>query len=239
MKTLGILGGMGPLAGAYFYSRVIAHTAADADRGHIPVLLLGDPRIPDRTAHLLGRGESPLRSLRNGIKMLEQMGAEVISIPCNTAHAYFTELDSTVPILDMPSLAIKVLYKRGVYRLGLLSTRGTLRAGIYLRAASKMGMELIVPSQSDSELLDYYIHREKAGCSVPKENYMALGAALGEKGADAVLLGCTELSTAFGGVYPAWMCDALEVLAQVSASVCGAPLRAGVGKRDLCGAVGR
>ncbi len=233
MKTLGILGGMGPLAGAYFYRRVVEATAAEGDSLHIPTLLWSDPAIPDRTAHLLGRGESPLPALERGIAMLRTMGAEVIAIPCNTAHAYLGHLAEEMCIPDMPTLAVGRAVACGARRLGLLSTRGTLRSGVYARAAASAGLPLATLSPDAAEMLERCIYRQKAGEAVGREEYLAYAERLLCSGADAVILGCTELSVAFGGECPPGTVDALEALARGTVLLCGARLREEVSSRDV------
>ena len=233
MKTLGILGGMGPLAGAYFYRRVVESTAADGDFQHIPTLLWSDPEIPDRTAYLLGCGESPLPLLERGVGMLRAMGAEVIAVPCNTAFAYLSHLSGGITIPDMPMLAVRRAALGGSRRVGILSTRGTLRAGIYEKAAASAGLSLVTLSPEDAAALDGLIYRQKAGAPVTREEYFAFAELLVGAGADAVILGCTELSVAFSGACPAGVIDALEVLVREAILLCGASLREEVSGLDL------
>ncbi len=223
MKKLGILGGMGPLAGAYFYQRVIENTKATCDAEHIPVFLIGDPTIPDRTAHLLGEGQDPFPALLTAALTLREMGAEVIAMPCNTAHAYLPRLREAVslPFLDMPYLAVESLAKAGRLRIGVLSTRGTLLSKIYQRAAAEFGGELLVLPPFLSERLERRIYAQKGGVPTAREAYMPYAEHLLDEGADAVILGCTEISAAFSGEMPPFCTDALEVLARTSVAFCG------------------
>ncbi len=234
MKKLGIIGGMGPLAGAYFYQRVIENTGASRDAGHIPVYLIGDPRIPDRTAHLLGQGDDPLPALRLAALMLEEMGAEIIAVPCNTAHAYLGGLFEavSVPLLDMPCLTVEKAVSEGASRLGILSTRGTLSARVYHRAAEEFGAEVLTLPPPVSELLEKKIYAQKGGACMTGDVYIPYAEHLIREGAEVVILGCTEISAAFSGACPPYCLDALEILARKSVEYCGALGKGGM-NRDV------
>ena len=91
---LGVLGGMGPLATADFLRKLVKKTPAGIDQEHIPVLLYGDCTIPDRTANIVGGGLSPLPKLLDGIRFLNESGAKVICIPCNSAHCWYEEMQA-------------------------------------------------------------------------------------------------------------------------------------------------
>lgn len=86
---LGVLGGMGPAAGAYFAYRLALLTDVGSDQEHLPVLLVNDPQIPDRSDAVLGRGTSPLPAMRKGLQFLEASGCSCAVIPCNTAHHWY------------------------------------------------------------------------------------------------------------------------------------------------------
>src|SRR5687768_12963046 len=100
---LGILGGMGPLAGAAFAARLVALTPAERDQDHVPALLCNDPRVPDRSSARLGQGEDPLEAMAAGVRLLERAGASLIAIPCNTAHLWYEQLAARtqVPLLHI------------------------------------------------------------------------------------------------------------------------------------------
>ncbi|MEV5281501.1 aspartate/glutamate racemase family protein [Streptomyces sp. NPDC052811] len=89
--TLGVLGGMGPLATADFYRKLVERTPARADQGHLPVLIWAYPHVPDRSAALLGEGPSPVPALVED-RWSQCVGAACVAIPCNTAHAYADQL---------------------------------------------------------------------------------------------------------------------------------------------------
>ena len=102
-KTIGILGGMGPEATARLFQLIIDHTQADTDEDHIPVIIHNEPRIPDRTEAILGRGPSPLPALIDAAVRLQAAGAQLILMPCHTAHHYHPDIvvHLQVPFLNM------------------------------------------------------------------------------------------------------------------------------------------
>lgn len=218
---------MGPLAGAYFYSQVIERTDAHADREHIPVILYGDPRIPDRTAHLLEAGDSPLPYLVRATRALCSLGAEVIAIPCNTAHAYLpaikSEIGEDADLLDMPRLAVRRAARRGVGRLGILATLGLLRSGIYKAAAEEHGITLVTLPKEDSVRINEMIYQRKAGKIFDPSDLEGYENRLFSLGADEVLLACTELSELVRDRER----DALDALACEAVLKCGGRLRGG------------
>ncbi len=233
MKTLGILGGMGPLAGAYFYKRLISLTDAEGDSAHPSVVLWSDSTMPDRTAHLTGRGNSPMPCLSAGISLLEACGAEVIAMPCNTAHAYLPALRLTAEaqLLDMPWLAVSHAKWQGADRVGVLSTTGTRRAALYEAACRLHGLGCVHPV--DGEGLDALIYRQKAGETLLQSAYGSYCEELFSKGADVVILACTEISVAFEEERPPHVLDALEILARRAVTACGGALKKEVAFDDL------
>jgi aspartate racemase len=103
MKTIGILGGMGPLATADLYRKIILHTKADKDQDHVHAIIDGNTNIPDRTAYIMGKGENPLPEMIKSARTLERAGVDFIIMPCNTAHHFFDQLAKSVniPLLNM------------------------------------------------------------------------------------------------------------------------------------------
>src|SRR5690606_23023618 len=96
---VGILGGMGPLATADLYRKIIEVTPATRDQDHLHVIIDADPTVPDRTQALLHGAEDPTPWLVAGARRLESAGASFIVIPCNTAHAF---LDRLLPEISVP-----------------------------------------------------------------------------------------------------------------------------------------
>lgn len=199
---LGVLGGMGPMAGAAFALRLAALTPVDKDQEHIPTLLLNDPRVPDRSTARLAGGEDPLPYMRNGIEFLNASGAALIAIPCNTAHLWYDELAQAArcPILHIIEAVVQDLRRQGVTRgrIGLMGTAATLAVGLYQRKLEQHGYDCIVPEDDEIESLCMASIRAVKANRFDDARAPAVECVhrLRARGADAVVLGCTELPLA-------------------------------------------
>ncbi len=199
---LGVLGGMGPMAGAAFALRLAALTPAAIDQQHIPTLLRNDPRIPDRSSAYMAGGESPLPYMVDGVRFLEASGAQLIAIPCNTAHLWYDEIAAStgVPVLHIIQAVIDDLRRLGLPggRIGLMGTAATLKLGLYQKRLEAQGYECIAPD--DDEVERYCMGSIRAVKGNQLEAAFAPAAEciarLKARGADAVVLGCTELPLA-------------------------------------------
>lgn len=200
-KTLGILGGMGPLATAHFYGRFVAATNAVRDQDHHRVVILSEPKVPDRSEYLLGRGPSPVPALVDGAISLKESGADLMVIPCNTAATFRDEVASVaeVEIFDWVGAAVDVAAASTDGPIGLLATEGTVESEIYQLAMAGKACEVIVPSSDTQELITASIYGPsgvKATSRATEEAKAALGQAIDniqKAGAQALLVGCTEL----------------------------------------------
>ena len=201
-KVLGVLGGMGPLASAQFMIRLTLLTPASSDQDHIPAVLWSDPRIPDRSAALLGRGSDPLPWLMRGIDGLKAAGCGAIVIPCNTAHGWYDLLAETagVPILHIVDAAAADLRRIGVTRgrIGLMGTAATLAMKLYQNRLAASGWEIIEPEPGQ---IDRLVMPSIAAVKANRvaEAFLPLAEvvnSLASRGAAAVVLGCTEIPIA-------------------------------------------
>ena len=199
---LGVLGGMGPAAGAYFAYRLALLTDAHSDQEHLPVLLINDPQIPDRSDAAVGRGISPLPAMRRGLQFLEASGCACAVIPCNTAHYWYADLQMSVkiPLIHIVSAVVENLHSRGIKggRVGLLGTPATVNSNLYKSELTKAGYTLVPYTKDD--VLQLCVRPIQA---VKQNRLREAGAALADsvrvlydRGATAVILGCTELPIA-------------------------------------------
>lgn len=199
-EVIGILGGMGPAATADFYAKLVSMTPGRTDQDHLKTVIWSDPTIPDRTEALLGDGPDPTPWLLNGGRVLREAGATVIAIPCNTAHAFVPRIRDHLglPIVHMiDEVAGHLAAARPPVRTaGLLATTGTIRAGLYQEWLARVGIGLLLPDSAsqDGEVMAA-IRAVKAG-----ERGLAAAGPLTraahrliERGADAIIAGCTEI----------------------------------------------
>ena len=233
-KIIGVLGGMGPLATADFYAKLVRLTPARADQDHLRVIIDSNPKIPDRTAGLSGEGPDPTPALVDTARGLERAGADLIAIPCNSAHAYLPAIRRAVaiPVLDIMhevAAAVASLAPRP-RSVGLLATPGTIRAGLYHRALAGYGIEIVDCSEEEEVDVLQTIKAVKGGDlgQGVRLRARAVAAALIARGAEAVVLGCTEIPLVLGPEQvPAPVFDGTEILAAAAvrdALPVGAPL---------------
>ena len=217
-KIIGIVGGVGPFAGVDLQQKILASTEASADQEFLPALIISDPeQIADRTAFLRGKtAVNPAAALAAQLQLLDKMGATVAGIPCNTAHAPQI-FDEMLDICHRNNLSLRCLHminevgqtlKAGfpeVHRVGVLSTIGTYEAGFYPRILAEMGFTAVLPERP---LLDNTIHPaiydpeygiKACGRDAlqAREDLLLAVSILVEQGAEAVILGCTELPLVF------------------------------------------
>ena len=225
-KTLGVIGGMGPMATACFMEQVIRMTRAQRDQDHLDMMIRCCPSVPDRTAYLLTKtGPSPVPALRRAGQALIRAGAEILAVPCVTAHCFLRELE--LPVLDGVAASARILREQGIRRVGLLATDGTRQCGYFEETLKARGITAVFPEAEDQAALMDIIYRQlKRGCPVSADRFRAIAGRLRSRGAEALILGCTELSLLRRDcpLGPGTL-DVLEVLARESVLACGASLR--------------
>jgi len=200
---IGVLGGMGPEATADLFRKIIKNTEAMRDQDHLRVLIDSNPKIPERTAAIVGSGESPLPMMIDTARNLERAGADFIVIPCVTAHYFIEGLREgiAVPVVSIIEEVTGEIDRRlpAVRQVGLMATTGTIRAGLFQDRLREKGVEVLVPPPGDQEnLVMSAIHGEsgiKAGF-ISLENkgkILKASKALIERGAEGIIGGCTEV----------------------------------------------
>jgi aspartate racemase len=199
--ALGVLGGMGPAATADFLLRLARLTRAERDQDHVPTIVYSDPRTPDRSDAILGRGPDPLPAMLRGIEFLERAGCALIAIPCNTAHHWYDDLArrSSVPILHIADAAARQLRSLPTSRkVGILATDGTLRSGIYQARLDAAGFATVdLTDLGDGNPVMRGIRAMKAGQdAAAREALTAGGRTLVQRDAGALLIACTDVSAA-------------------------------------------
>ena len=222
-KVIGILGGMGPEATVDLFHKIILHTPAATDQDHLRIIVDNNPRIPDRTAAVLRGGQDPTPEMCATARNLERAGAELIVMPCNSAHIF---LDAVRKCVDVPFLSIVdetvSAVKRHtppIARVGLMASSGIVETRLYARAFEAQGIETLVPDADGQKLVMETIYGVKAGRNKTEMAALAKRAALDliARGAEAVILGCTELPLVLHeGDVPAVVIDATDILAQAA-----------------------
>lgn len=221
---VGVLGGMGPLATIDFLSKLVAATPADTDQDHVPVIVSAIPQVPDRTRAFRGEGPSPLSAMISSARRLKAAGAGLAVIACNTAHLWFDDIEDALglPMIHLVDAAIEdaIGLAGAGGRIGLLGTDATLASGLYVNRAAATGLtpvHWLLPTAGEMiDLVAPGIDAVKSGDLATGRELLA-GAALRLKGrgADAVILGCTEIPVVLNGLNaPVPVIDATAALAK-------------------------
>lgn len=195
---LGVLGGMGPLATADFYEKLILATGADTDQRHFPVMICGDPRIPDRTAALeTGSADTVMQALLRKVRRLERAGAAALAMPCNTAHFWLAALRREtdrpwISMLDATARRARAQVGNGG-RLVVLGTMATMRRGLYADALLSEGLAIVGLTSAEEERCAAAIADVKAGrLARGRGTLLALCGDFRSR-CDGAILACTEL----------------------------------------------
>lgn len=222
-KVIGILGGMGPEATADLFHRIIRATPVERDQDHPRTIIYSNSKVPDRTPAITGEGLSPVPEMVKAARALKAAGANFLIIPCNTAHYFIEELRQSIgiPILHMIELtAEKVSHELPqLERTGLIATDGTVKSGIYHRCFEQRGIEIMVPSEElQRATMDaIYGYIKKGSLEGGRKIVLKVADGLVERGAQAVICGCTEISLVLkDGDIPVPVMDPLQVLAEVA-----------------------
>lgn len=199
-RTVGIIGGMGPMATADLFTKIINFTDAAKDSEHIHIIIDNYPQIPDRTNAILHGTESPLPYLVESAKRLKDAGADFIIIPCITSHGFYEDLvkNIEIPVLNIVEETAKYLKSLGIKKAVLLATDGTRFTNVFGNIFEKFDIELLYPCDNvQSNLMDLIYKGIKAGAETFDTSTVNTELdKLEESGAEAVILGCTELPLA-------------------------------------------
>ena len=232
MGKLGVIGGMGPEATAFFYEEVIKHTDASRDQEHLDMVIISQASMPDRThAILTGNDTRLLEVMREDAQALETLGCTCIAIPCNTSHYFYDQIQSftSVPVIHMPREAVREAVRaRGARRVGIMGTDGTVRSGVYARECEAAGVECVTPSpERQADVMSIIYENVKAGHPADMGKFSLVVDELVRRGCDTIILACTELSVARRRQGAPEIClDAMDVLVRVSIERSGKLYRA-------------
>lgn len=196
-RAIGIIGGMGPAATVDLFAKLVAATGAERDQDHLRILIDNNPRVPDRNAAIAGRGPSPGPQLAASARGLQDAGADLLVIACNTAHAFQSEIEAavTIPLLSMIDATADAATDNGARRVGVLAADGCRRAKLYHTAFEQRGVDaLFLHDEAQIEFMQL-IFRVKAGDigDDVRRRMEAMAISLNARGAQAIVAACTEV----------------------------------------------
>ena len=197
-KTVGVLGGLGPMASVYFYEMVVNMTDAKTDQEHVDMIITNRATTPDRTAFIVGDSkEDPSEVLINDAKKLEAYGVDFIVMTCNTAHYFYNKIANSVniPLINIVEETIKHAKETNHKKLGILATTGNIKTNLYQSMCEKYNMEyLVLDENRQSQVMEIIYDDIKSGKPADMDKFNAIVDYLKENNCDGVILGCTELS---------------------------------------------
>ena len=204
-KVIGILGGMGPEATLECYAQIIKNTPARSDQQHLRVVIDSNPKVPDRTAAITGKGPSPLTTLVAGCDALQAAGADFIIMPCVSAHFYLEQMrqHSKMPILSIFDAVTEAISSEhaDIEIVGLLGTTGTISSSLFQKRLAVAGLTTLVPGEVRQSRVMAAIYEIKNSRSTRSRQYIssdlaAVAVSLVSEGAQAIIAGCTEIPLA-------------------------------------------
>ncbi|MEF9991679.1 MAG: amino acid racemase [Romboutsia sp.] len=225
-KTVGVIGGLGPMATVYFYDMVVRLTDANCDQDHIDMIIANRATTPDRTDYIIGKSpENPAKSFVSDAKKLENYGVDFLVIPCNTAHYFYDEIQSSVntPIINIIEETVKVAKEKGHKKLGILGTIGTIQTNLYQNMCKKYGIEsLVLDPIRENDIMHIIYNEIKSGKEASMDKFNNIVKYLKESGCEGAILGCTELSILREDhkLYDEFYTDSLDVLVKATIKAC-------------------
>jgi len=218
--TVGVLGGMGPMATIDLLQRIIRLTPALDDVDHIRTLVDNNPKVPSRINYLINRqGENPAPVLASMAASLESMGADFLVMPCNTAHLYAQEIESAVRIrfLNMVELTVeRVATQVRASKVGLLASTAVHQTKLYESIFASQGIATVVPDDALQSRLMKLIMAIKAGDLNESDLLQRIVEDMIAEQAECVVIACTELSALGDSLdVPVPVIDASQCLAEV------------------------
>lgn len=236
MNVVGILGGMGPAAGADFVRLFVQACIQRMQRNgqcvrdqSFPEHWLAQVPVPDRS-HALQDGQNgahqPLEPMLQALGRLAALGARSVAIACNTAHAWHAPLQARFPQLDVLHMAqecAKRLAEQGVHQAALMATQGTYRVGLYERALRQAGVQCYTPTEPQRERIMQGIYQGVKAGNMPlaQQCFSEVADSLVQRyGAVHLVLGCTEIPLGLPqvqGLAAHQLLDPAQVLAEALA----------------------
>ncbi len=221
------------MATAYFMEMVTEMTDASIDQEHIEMIIYSKPQIPDRTKFILGESdENPLDAINEVANKLMSIGAEVIAIPCITAHCFHEKLCenvTSIKILNAVDETVNELKKKAANKVGIMATSGTLKCGLFQNALTRSGITPVIPDEKIQSLIMDLIYKDiKAGKEPDKSRFEEIKNYFISEGTDSIILGCTELSLLkWSDLNLDGFIDAMSELAKASIRACGYNVKEG------------
>ena len=226
MYKLGVIGGMGPLATVKFYDKVVLNTDAHNDNEHIDLVVLNHSTMPDRTRCIIEKKDLEfLNVIKKDLEILDNIGVDVVAIPCNTSHYFYDEFSkyTNLKIINMIEETILEIKRRRVKQVAVFGTIGTLNSKVYDKYAQKYGIEVKELSDEDKNSVMDIIYKIKETNNLENKEFIEILNKYCDK--DTIgIIACTELSL-LDICKSINTIDALDVLVNKSIELTGAKIK--------------
>jgi aspartate racemase len=216
-KTVGIMGGMGPLATADLMRKIITHTPAEKDQEHLHIIVDNYPQTPDRTAAILGKGPDPTPYMIRSAQLLQRAGADFLVIACNSAHYFITAVQEAIdiPIMNMQNETARYAEESNIHKVGLLAATGTVQEKLYHKPFQTHGISVLQPEPKMQEIVMKGIFSIKGGdLDTGADCFAEAAQVLAQEGAEAIIAGCTEVPLVLHSTETLQVLDPTDILAQ-------------------------
>ena len=226
MYKLGVIGGMGPLATVKFYDKVVLNTEAYNDNEHIDLIVLNHSTMPDRTRCIIeNKNTEFLNEIKKDLEILDKIGVDIVAIPCNTSHYFYDEFKNfaNLKIINMIEETILEIKRRGIKKVAVFGTLGTLNSKVYNKYAEKNGIEVKELSSEDKNSVMDIIYKIKETNNLENKKFVEI---LNKYCDDETIgiIACTELSLLDISKNMNTI-DALDVLVNKSIEYSGAKIK--------------
>lgn len=196
MYKLGVIGGMGPLATVKFYDKIVLNTEAHNDNDHIDLIVLNHSTMPDRTKCIIENKDTEfLNEIKKDLEILERIGIDIVAIPCNTSHYFYDEFKNftNLRIINMIEETILEIKRRGIKKVAVFGTLGTLNSKVYNKYAKENGIEVKELSLEDKKTVMDIIYKIKETNNLESKDFVEI---LNRYCNDKTIgiIACTELS---------------------------------------------
>ena len=196
MYKLGVIGGMGPLATVKFYDKIVLNTESHNDNEHIDLIVLNHSTMPDRTKCIIENKDTEfLNEIKKDLEILERIGIDVVAIPCNTSHYFYDEFKNftNLKIINMIEETILEIKRRGIKKVAVFGTLGTLNSKVYNKHAKENGIEVKELSLEDKKTVMDIIYKIKETNNLESKDFVEI---LNRYCNDKTIgiIACTELS---------------------------------------------
>ena len=198
-KKIGILGGMSPESTVEYYQYITrTYTERFGDYGYPEVIIYSVSFQPYVDWPNQDRWDLVAQGLSEAAIKLEAAGADLIVIATNTMHLVFDDVQNNVavPMLNLLDAVSEAILARGVNTVGLLGTRFAMEKPFYQEALAHKGISVLTPDEQDREFVNAVIYDELVAGQIRAESragYVAIIEKLAERGAEGIVLGCTEI----------------------------------------------